>query len=52
MVLMGQFTDPSMDDGHGERRMLESQTFNELVQFRRQPTTRGSVGTPLSTETG
>jgi hypothetical protein len=52
MVLMSQLTDPSMNDGHGERRTLERQTFNQLMQRGRQPTPLASVGTLLATETG
>ncbi len=50
MVLLGPLTDPSMDNGHRQRGTLEGQTFNELMQLRRQPTMLASVGTPLSTE--
>jgi len=50
--LTGYLTDPSMDKGHGERRMLEGETFNALVELRRETTMIASVGTPLSAETG
>jgi hypothetical protein len=39
-----------MDNGHRQWGTLEGQTFNELMQPRRQPTMLASVGTPLSTE--
>jgi hypothetical protein len=50
MVLLGPLIDPSMDNGHRQWGTLEGQTFNELMQPRRQPTMLASVGTPLSTE--
>jgi len=40
-----------MDKGHGERRMLEGETFNELVELRRETTMIASVGAPFAAET-
>src|SRR5207244_7075250 len=38
MVLLSHLTDLSMDKGHRQWGTLEGETFNELVQLRRQPT--------------
>jgi hypothetical protein len=41
-----------MDNGHGERRALEGETFNELLELGREMTMIASVGTPFAAETG
>jgi hypothetical protein len=49
--LTGYLTDPSMDKGHGERRVLKGEAFNTLVELRRETTMLASVGTPFAAET-